>query len=212
MSKTSYALIGLMVAALLYMGAARLYQAWQRYAQAQEAAALNDGEPFSFQHVPVSLAAPQAEPMQAPVPYQPYQSSIYLEDTPLQPAARQVQAQQTLHSIVEDFTKEPSFAQFNQDLQATTQGSVQNLADLSSQNLAQLIQKNPEIVRVVQQHLSNPDFASKINEIFSNPQFQQSVQQLQGQAPAPAATPSAAPAQPVEAAPALPLHRLAGSR
>ena len=49
MSKTSYALIALMVAALLFMGAARGYP---------------------FQNVPVSLAAPRAEPVSAPVLFQ----------------------------------------------------------------------------------------------------------------------------------------------
>lgn len=185
MSKTSYALIGIMVAALLYMGAARLYEKWEQHIQAQNAAALADGEPFSFQQVPLLLAAPQAQPMQDPVKYQRAVPEIYLEDTPLSAQQQDKQAQDTLSSIVEDFKADPAVDAFNKDLQAATQGSMQNLADLSSQNLAQFVQQNPQIMQVVQKHLNNKDFAAKINEIFSNPQFQQSVRQLQGNPQAP---------------------------
>ncbi len=180
MSKTSYALIGVMVAALLYMGAARLYEKWEQQVEAQNAAALADGEPFTFQHVPVSLAAPQMEPMQNPVKYQRAVSEIYLEDTPLTEDQKDKQAHDTLNSIVSDFKADPAVAQFNEDLKSATQGNMQNLADLSSQNLAQFVQQNPQIMQVVQKHLNNKEFAAKINEIFSNPQFQQSVRQLQG--------------------------------
>ncbi len=185
MSKTSYALIGLMVAALLYMGAARLYEKWEQHVEAQNAAALVDGEPFSFQHIPVSMAAPQAEPMQDPVQYQRVLPEIYLEDPSLSKEQKDQQAQDTLSSIVDDFKADPAVAQFNKDLQTATQGDMQNLADLSSQNLAQFVQQNPQIMQVVQKHLNNKDFAAKINEIFSNPQFQQSVRQLQGNPQAP---------------------------
>ena len=171
-----------MVAALLYMGAACLYEKWEQYTETRKAAELVDGEPFSFQHVPVSLAVPQAEPMQVPVKYQRSMPEIYLEDAPLSEEQKDRQAQDTLVSIVEDFEGDPLIAQFNQDLQTATQGSMQNLADLSSQNLAQFIEKNPQIMQVVQKHMSNKDFTAKINEIFSNPQFQQSVKQLQGEA------------------------------
>ena len=189
MSKTSYALIGLMVAALLYMGAARLYEKWEQRIEEQNAAALVDGEPFSFQNVPVSMAAPQAELMQAPVKYQRVVPEIYLEDAPLSQDQKDQQAQETLASIVEDFKADPAVAQFNQDLQTATQGTMQNLADLSSQNLAQFVQQNPQIMQVVQKHLNNKDFAAKINEIFSNPQFQQSVRQLQSNPQRPAQQP-----------------------
>ena len=186
MSKTSYALIGLMVAALLYMGAVRLYEKWEQHVEAQNAAALANADPFSFQHIPVSLAAPQVEPMQTPVKYQRALPEIYLEDTPLTQSQKDQQAQDTLVSIVEDFKADPAVEQFNQDLQSATQGSMQNLADLSSQNLAQFIEQNPQVRQVVQKHLNNKDFAAKINEIFSNPQFQQSVRQLQGSPQPPA--------------------------
>ncbi|MBO5911318.1 MAG: hypothetical protein J6Q05_03900 [Elusimicrobiaceae bacterium] len=190
MSKTSYTLIGLMVAALLYMGAARLYEKWEQRIEAQNAAALVDGEPFSFQRVPVSMAAPQAEPMQAPVKYQRVMPEIYLEDAPLSEEQKDQQAQDTLASIVEDFKADPAVAQFNKDLQTATQGNMQSLADLSSQNLAQFVQQNPQIMQVVQKHMNNKDFAAKVNEIFSNPKFQQSVRQLQGNSQVPARQPT----------------------
>lgn len=186
MSKTSYALIGLMVAALLCMGAVRLYEKWEQYVEAQKAAALAEVDPFSFQHVPVSLAAPQIEPMQTPVKYQRTLPEIYLEDTPMTKEQKDEQAQDTLVSIVEDFQTDPAIAQFNQDLQIATQGNMQDLADLSSQNLAQFIEQNPQVKQIIQKHLNNKDFAEKINEIFSNPQFQQSVRQLQGSPQPPA--------------------------
>jgi len=167
----------------LYMGAARLYEKWEQHIEAQNAAALVDGEPFSFQHVPVSLAAPQIEPMQDPVQYQRVLPEIYLEDVPLSKEQKDRQAQDTLTSIVEDFKADPAVVRFNQDLQTATEGAMQNLADLSSQNLAQFIQQNPQVMQVVQKHMREQDFAAKINEIFSNPQFQQSVRQLQGNPP-----------------------------
>lgn len=177
MSKLSQALIVLIGAALLYMGAARTYEAWQRHVETQQQLDANDGEPFSFQQRAVSLAAPQVEPMQNPVRYQPQYPPIYMEDTAPDPATQREQAQETLVSITQDF--QDDLQDFNQDLQAATNGQMQDLADLSSQNLAQLVQENPQIVKVVEKHLNNKEFAAKINEIFSNPQFQQSVRQLQ---------------------------------
>ena len=198
MSKTSYTLIAIMLAALLYMGAARFYEMWKERLETQQTLQANDGDPFSFQHIPVSLAGPQAEPMQDPIKYRPSYPQIYLEDTPPDPNTQRIQAQQTLSSIVTDF--EPDLTAFNQDLQQATNGQMRNLADLSSQNLAQIVQENPQIVKVVQKHLNNKEFAAKINEIFSNPQFQQSVQQLQE-------TPSPAGISPV-----LPVHKPASLR
>ena len=180
MSKTSYALIGIMLAALTCMGAARLYEWYAAWHEAQEIAAQNDGEPFSFQQMPVALSAPEAEPMQSPVKYRPHYPEVYLEDTPLSASAQAQQAQQTIVSIVQDFNQEEALSKFNQELQAASQGHVQGLADLSTQNLQQLLQQNPEIAHVVAKHAKNPDFNKVLKEIFANPQFQQSVQQLQG--------------------------------
>ena len=183
MSKTSWFFIVLIVAALGYMGAVR-WQEWRTALQeAQEAAARQDGEPFSFQQVPVSLAAPQAEPLQDPVLYRPQYPEVYLEDTPLTADQQRAQAQDTIISILADFKNEPALAQFTAEMQAATHGQVQGLEDLSSQNLAPIIQQNPQIVAVVEKHLKNPDFAKLIQEVFQNPQFQKSVQELQKATP-----------------------------
>ena len=180
MSKTSYGLIGLMVAALLYMGAVR-FQEW-RFArqEQQEIVSQNDGQPFSFQQVPLSLAAPEVEPMAEPVKYRPKYPEIYLEDTPLSAEEQTRQAQETITSIVQDFDQDGALAAFNQELQDVSQGRVQGLADLSTQNVQQLLQQNPEVAHVVAKHAKNPDFDKILQEIFANPQFQQSVRQLQG--------------------------------
>lgn len=204
MSKKSYALIALIVTTLIYMSVVRFYQSWQKRVELKQQLEANDGDPFSFQRRSISLAGPQVELMQNPVDYQPAYPQVYLEDTPLDASTQQQQAQDTLFSITQDF--EHDLQPFNQDLQTATQGQVKDLADLSFQNLSQLVQENPQIVKVVQKHLNNKEFAAKINEIFSNPQFQQSVQQLQH-----------VQAEPAEETPqgqglVLPLHRLAGSR
>jgi hypothetical protein len=180
MSKISYCLLGIIGAALIYMGAVRL-QEWYAQRQAeQEIAAQNDGEPFTFQQVPISLAAPEVELMQSPIKYQRPYPEIYLEDIPLTQEQQIQQAQDTIESIVQDFKDEPALKEFNQELQQVSKGEVQGLADLSTQNLQQILQKNPEISHVVEKHAKEVDFAAVLDEIFSNPQFQQSVEQLQG--------------------------------
>ncbi len=185
MSKTSWFFILVIVAALGYMGAVR-WQEWRMALQeAQETAARQDGEPFSFQQVPVSLAAPQAEPLQDPVLYRAPYPEVYLEDTPLTPAQQQAQAQDTITSILADYKNDPALVQFTAEMQAATHGQVQGLADLSTQNLAQVIDQNPQIAGIVQKHLKNKDFSKLIDEVFQNPQFQQSVKALQKNAPQP---------------------------
>ncbi len=181
MSKTSYCLLALMAAALIYMGAVRVQEWRAQQKEAEELAAQNDGNSFTFQKIPVSLAAPEVELMQNPVKYQRPYPEIYLEDTPLTPEQQIQQAQETIASIVEDFKDETSLKQFNQDLQAASDGEVKDLVDLSTQNLQQIIQKNPEISGVVSKHAKQADFAKVLKEIFENPQFQQSVKELQGE-------------------------------
>ena len=179
MSKTSYVLIAIMATALLFMGAVRLREVHVRNRQAAEDASQHDGEPFSFQHIPVSLAAPEAEMPMAPVEYHPQGQVIYLEDTPLTPLQKRKQARDTISSILADFQRNATLAGFNQEIQQASNGEVRGLEDLSTQNLEQIVQKNPQIKGVVEKHLKNPDFAKMIDEIFQNPQFQQSVQTLQ---------------------------------
>lgn len=181
MSKTSYFLIALIVAALIYMGAVRLQEWHAAKKEMQEIAAQNDGTPFTFQQVPISLAAPEAEPMKTPVKYHRSYPEIYLEDAPLTEQQQAEQAQQTIVSIVADFKYNPAIAKFNQELQEASGGQVKDLADLSIQNLQQILQQNPEIGHVVERHSKNVDFAKVLKEIFENPQFQQSVKELQGE-------------------------------
>lgn len=184
MSKTSYFLLTLIAAALIYMGVVRL-QEWRAERQEiQEIADKNDGNPFTFQKVPVSLAAPEVELMPKPVKYRRPLPEIYIEDAPLTEQQQIEQAQETISSIVEDFKDDPAVVQFNQDLQEASSGEVKDLADLSTQNLEQILQKNPEIAQVVAKHTQNVDFAKVLQEIFENPQFQQSVKELQGESAA----------------------------
>ena len=179
MSKTSYFLLALITAALIYMGAVRWQQWRAEKREKQEIASQNDGTPFTFQQVPISLAAPEVELMKTPVKYQRSYPEIYLEDAPLAPQQQAEQAQKTIVSIVEDFKNEPAVAQFNQDLQKASSGEVKDLVDLSTQNLQELLTKNPEIGQVVQKHSADVNFAKVLKEIFENPQFQQSVKELQ---------------------------------
>ena len=184
MSKISYALIVCMTAALIYMGAVRWQESRTRNRQAQEEASRQDGEPFSFQHIPLSLAAPEAPYSPAPVEYRPQGREIFLEDTPLTPLQQQKQARDTIASILADFKKYTTLAGFDEEIRQASDGQVQGLEDLSTQNLAQIVQQHPQISHVVSKHLQNPDFSKVIDEIFQNPQFQQSVQKLQSSAAA----------------------------
>jgi len=179
MSKKSYVLLAIMAAALLFMGAVRLHEVRVRNRQAAEEASHQDGEPFTFQHIPVSLAAPEAELPMAPIEYRPQSQNVYLEDAPLTPMQQRKQARDTIASILADFQHDTALAGFNQEVQQTSHGRVQGLEDLSTQNLMQIVQQNPEIQGVVEKHLKNKDFSKAIEEIFQNPQFRQSVQTLQ---------------------------------
>lgn len=179
MSKTAYALIAIMVAAVLFMGAVRLREVRMRHQQAKEEASRNDGNLFTFQNVPVSLAAPQGEIQSAPVEYRPQGQEVFLEDVQLAPQQKRKQARDTISSILADFEKNTSLAGFNQEIDQASDGEIQGLEDLSTQNLMQIVQQHPQIKGVVEKHLKNPDFSKMIDEIFQNPQFQQSVQTLQ---------------------------------
>lgn len=177
MSKTSYALIAVMAAALLYMGAARVYQVYERKVAEREAAAVSA---FSFQNVPVSLAAPQAQPVSYPVAFEPVPEDVYLEDAPLTEEQQIKQAQDTIVSILDDYKDDPNIRQFNRALAEATQGKVDNLGVLSGDKLAQILQENPQVGQIVSENMKNPEFAKTVQQIFTNPQFIESVKQLQG--------------------------------
>ena len=182
MSKTSIFLIVLMAAALVYMGAVRGYELYQRKVAQWEEERAEQIDSFSFQHVPVSLAAPQAEPMRRPVLFDPQATQdqeVFYEDAPLDPQAQTKQAQDTILSIVQDFNNQPEVQAFNKDLLEATQGSALDLSALSGGDIAQVMQQNPEITQVISKHMQNPDFAKTVQQIFSNPQFVESVRHLQ---------------------------------
>ena len=204
MSKTSYGLIALMLTALLFMGAVRGYQFYQKKVTQWEEERLNSpAAAFSFQQVPVAFSAPQAEPVANPqvlpaditsmavLPLHADNSqagksvslttsqTIVLEDAPLPEEQAVIQAQQTLRSIVRDFKDEPEIKAFNKELAEVTRGQAADLSALSDGNLGQLLQENPQIQAVVSKYMQDPNFAQKIQQILSNPQFVQSVRQLQ---------------------------------
>lgn len=180
MSKTSSVLIAIMVAALLFMGAVRGYQWYERKVAQWEAQREQQADAFSFQQVPVSLAAPQAEPVSYPVEFSTAGvSAVFLEDPPMSAPEGVRQAQDTLRSIVQDYRNEPEIQSFNEDLSRATQGRAVDLSALSGGDLAQVLKDNPQISHVVSKHMQNPDFAKKVQEILANPQFIESVRQLQ---------------------------------
>ena len=179
MSKTSKFLIAVMITALIFMSAVRVYQAVSRIRAERQERAARENSAFRFQNLPISLQAPQPQLMQLPVTYTPPAEEILLEDPPLREEQQVRQARQTITSIVDDFRQEEALENFNNRLREVSGGKIQNLDDLSTKNLNEILKTNPEIQGVVSAHLQNPDFAKIIEEIFSNPQFQQSVARLQ---------------------------------
>lgn len=180
MSKLSYTLIAIMAAALIFMGAVRGYQLYQRKAAQWEEERSHAQSAFSFQNVPVSLAAPQAEMMAFPVRFEAAsQEDIFLEDVPLSQEQEVRQAQDTIASILEDYKDDAQLRAFNRDLAAASSGHAVDLSALSGGDLKQVLKANPKIGAVVSKHMQNPEFAKTVRQILSNPQFVKSVKDLQ---------------------------------
>lgn len=180
MSKLSYTLVAIMAAALIFMGAVRGYQLYQRKTAQWEEERARTQSAFSFQNVPVSLAAPQAEVMPMPVRFDASAGrDVYLEDTPLPPQQEVRQAQETIASILEDYKDDEKLRSFNRDLAAATSGGAVDLSALSGGDLKQVLKANPKIGAVVSKHMQNPEFAKTVQQILSNPQFIKSVKDLQ---------------------------------
>lgn len=172
MSKTSYALIFIMLGALAFMGAFRGYQWYQHRVQI-----------YNEQHPAPSLFAPESNelPQQAAAQrWQPAQEDIFLGDQPLSEVLQEQQAKETIESILNDYRMDPLFRKFNEDLERVTNGKVKSFSDLSTQSLTQILQDNPEIEELVRSNETKEDFMKVLQEIFSNPQYQKSVQRLQG--------------------------------
>lgn len=183
MSKTSYFLIGIMVAVTVLMGALHGYRAFTQYRERQAAL-----EAPTFQEVPVSMAAPQADFTPPPIRYAPETSQdVFLEDAPLSPQQEAEQADLTVRSILADYAKDPVMQQFNRELSSATQGQAKDLADLSGPRLQELMQSHPQVAQVVQKYMKKPEFSAAVEQIFSNPQYVQSVRVLQGENHVPAA-------------------------
>ena len=180
MSKLSYFFIAVIVTALLFMGAVRGYEFYAQKAAQAQAEREAQTSAFTFQNIPLQLAAPQAEPVSRPVLFVPQNDrEIFLEDAPLTPQAQVQQAQDTIQSILEDYKNEPEVRTFNQELKEATQGQVMGIVSLSGGDLAEVISKNPQVGEVVSKHMKNPDFAKIMEQIFSNPEFIKSVATLQ---------------------------------
>ena len=178
MSKTSWFYVCAMVAIVTFVGATRGYRAYENYKQQKEEEAVSD---FTFQNIPITLGAPQAEPASKPVPYMPQATQdIFLGDTALPPEQETKQADLTLQSIFDDYRADPALVAFNQELSRLTQGQANSLEDLSGPRLTAVIQTHPEVQQLIQKHLQNPQFSMIVGQIFSNPQYVQSVQVLQG--------------------------------
>ncbi len=180
MSKTSYFLIGVIITALLFMGAVRGYEFYERKAAQWEAEREAEASVFSFQNVPLTLAPPTPEPPSRPVLFVPQQEKeIFLGEEPLSTEMQIQQAQETIQSILADYRDNPDLRAFNQDLRNETQGVAVDLSSLSGGDLSVLLRENPQIRDVFVQHMRNPNFVKTVEQILSNPQFAQSVQTLQ---------------------------------
>lgn len=180
MSKLSYILIAIIVAALIFMGAVRGYQLYERKTAEWEEQRQSEEGAFSFQNVPLSLASPQAEPVSYPVLFEPSATQdVFLEDAPLAADQEIQQARDTISSILEDYKTDVNLQSFNRDLAASTNGKAVDLRALSGGDLKQILAEHPEIGTVVSKHLQNPDFAKTVQQILTNPQFVKSVQDLQ---------------------------------
>jgi len=181
MSKTSYFLIAVMTVGLLFIMAVRGYRWYEARAEQEEAERIATTESFTFQHVPVSMAAPEPDIPSAPVPFETLikKEDVFLEEQPMTPEAEVKQAQETISSIIQDFQSVPELKKFNQDLARATKGQAVDLKSISQGDISKLMKQNPQIQAVVSKHMQNPEFAKTVQQILSNPQFAQSVRQLQ---------------------------------
>lgn len=181
MSKTSYFLIAVMTVGLLFIMAMRGYRWYEARAEQEESERMNSTESFTFQHVPMSMAAPEPDIPSAPVPFETLikTQDVFLEEQPLTPEAEVKQAKETISSIVQDYQSKPELKQFNQDLARATNGQAVDLKSISQGDISKLMKQNPQIQEVVSKHMQNPEFAKTVQQILTNPQFVQSVRQLQ---------------------------------
>ena len=172
MSKTSYALIFVMLITVAYMGAFRGYEWYQRRVKL-----------YNEQHPAPSIFAPEPDTLPAPAAveaWRPAKEDIFLEEKPLDEVLQEQQAKETIESILNDYRMNPAFRRFNEQLEQVTNGKIKDFGALSTQSLAQIFQEHPQILQIVRENETKEDFMRVLQEIFSNPQYQKSVQKLQG--------------------------------
>lgn len=178
MSKTSYFLIGLMIAALAFLAALRGYQAYERRTAAAEEAGRSA---LTFQNVPINFA-PQMQPApvvrKMPLPGE-EPREIYLDEAPLSSDLQLEQARRTVASILEGYKNNTALQRFNRDLRAAAAGEQVDLTVLSGPDLPALMLRYPQLQTVIVEHAKDPEFVKVTQEIFSNPQYVQSVALLQ---------------------------------
>lgn len=178
MSKTSYFLIALMVAAVAFLAAMRGVQVYEkRVARVEE----SQRSILTFQNVPINFAPQPQEPARPqPMPGRGgITRDVFLEDAPLTPQQGWQQAQETVESILADYQSNPALQAFNRDLRRSTGAEQVDLTLLSGPNLAATLAKYPQLQGIIAEHLKNPEFVKVTQEIFQNPQFVQSVSVLQ---------------------------------
>ena len=178
MSKTSRFCLMVIIAGLAFMAAVRVYRAYEKRAQ-EEAAEIMPTD--TFNNVPINFV-PEAEeaPVYGVLPPDGAVKEVYLEDAPLSAQAVQTQAEQTITSILNDYSQTPQMQAFYQDLQQATGQSGITLAQLSGPELGKMLQQYPQVQQVITKHAQDPEFAKMMQEIFTNPQFVKSVAVLQG--------------------------------
>ena len=178
MSKTSRFCLMVIIAGLAFMAAVRVYRAYEKRAQ-EEAAEITPTD--TFNNVPINFV-PEAEeaPVYGVLPPDGAVKEVYLEDAPLSAQAEQTQAEQTITSILNDYSQMPQMQAFYQDLQQATGQSGITLAQLSGPELGKMLQQYPQVQQVITKHAQDPEFAKMMQEIFTNPQFVKSVAVLQG--------------------------------
>lgn len=169
--------MAVIIIGLAFIAGLRAYRAYENFVRQDEPAAAGT----TFQNVPVSFV-PQI-PEQTEFRRLPSGGSareIYLQDTSLEPEAEREQARQTLRSIVDDYRSDPKVRAFYDELRAATGRTDIDLAALSGENLAVLLQEYPQMQEVMAQYAKDPEFMNVLQEIFANPQFVRSVAVLQG--------------------------------
>ncbi len=182
MSKTSRFFIAVMVVGLAFLAGMRLYQAYERRA------VLDAAEPAptqTFNQVPVQQGPAEIDrPVYQRLPQQAQPQEVYLQEEPLNPAEQKEQAQQTLHSILDDYANHPKMRVFYADLAQATGRTDLTLETLSGDGLPELMRQYPQVQEVLAKHSKDPEFVKTLQEIFNNPQFAHSVAVLQGGMPA----------------------------